>query len=40
MIQITNSKKYDLEERCLNFAKRVNAYVNKLPKTITNYVRY
>ncbi|MFH0820004.1 MAG: four helix bundle protein [bacterium] len=39
MIQIPNSKrnnKYDLEERSLKFAKRVNDYVNKLPKTIPN----
>ena len=28
------SKKYDLEERTFAFAKRVNMYVNKLPKTI------
>ena len=32
----SKSKTYDLEERTLEFAKRVNAYVNKLPKTITN----
>ncbi len=36
MIKIQNSKQYDLEERTLNFAKRVNSYVNKLPKTISN----
>ncbi len=38
MNEITNSsaKKYDLEERTFNFAKRVNEYVNKLPRTITN----
>ena len=38
MSQISNPKqnKYDLEERCLNFAKRVNDYVNKLPRTIPN----
>lgn len=39
MNQITNSKQvkiYDLEERTLVFAKRVNAYVNKLPRTISN----
>ena len=34
MTQIPNCKQYDLEERCLNFAKRVNKYVNELPKTI------
>jgi len=33
-----NSKQnyYDLEERTFLFAKRVNEYVNKLPKTISN----
>jgi len=39
MSQTPNSKQnknYDLEERCLNFAKRINEYVNKLPKTIPN----
>lgn len=37
MIQIPkNKQKYDLEERTFNFAKRVNKYVNKLPKTISN----
>jgi len=29
--------KYDLEERTLRFAKRVNSYVKKLPRTIPNY---
>lgn len=32
----SNPKQYDLEDRCLRFAKRVNDYVNKLPKTIPN----
>ena len=36
MSQTSNPKQYDLEERCFNFAKRVNVYVNKLPKTIPN----
>lgn len=36
MLQNTNPKRYNLEERCLDFAKRINKYVNKLPKTITN----
>jgi len=36
MEQKTNNKRYDLEERCLQFAKRVNAYVNKLPRSISN----
>ena len=39
MSQTTNFKQkphYDLEERTFLFAKRVNEYVNKLPKTISN----
>lgn len=28
--------KFDLENRTLEFAKRVNTYVNKLPRTISN----
>jgi four helix bundle protein len=34
--QIKNNKHYDLEERTYLFAKRVNKYVKKLPKTIPN----
>ncbi len=36
MAEITKSKQYDLEERTLAFAKRVNTYVRKLPKDIPN----
>jgi len=36
MTEIPNDKLYDLEKRTLEFAKRVNAYVRKLPRTITN----
>lgn len=36
MVQTPNSKLYDLEDRCLKFAKRVNDYVIRLPKTISN----
>ncbi len=38
MLQTTKPKPkhYDLEERTLDFARRVNAYVNKLPKTLSN----
>jgi len=38
MSQITKPKqnRYDLEERCMKFAKRVNVYMNKLPRTIPN----
>ena len=31
-----NVKRYDLEERTFLFAKRVRAFVKKLPKTIAN----
>jgi four helix bundle protein len=31
-----NPKQYDLEDRTLRFAKRVRAFVKKLPKTISN----
>jgi len=33
---MSNNKRYDLEERTLAFARMVNDYVNKLPKTISN----
>lgn len=33
--QNTN-KQYDLEERTLNFARRVREFVKKLPKTLAN----
>ena len=36
MAKITNSKPYDLEDRCLRFAERVNGYVRKLPKDVPN----
>jgi four helix bundle protein len=36
MLQTKNTHNYDLEERCLEFAKRINVYANKLPKTISN----
>lgn len=35
-IQNPNSKQYDLEERTFLFAQKVNEYVGKLPKTISN----
>jgi len=31
-----NKKVYDLEERTYQFARRIDDYVNKLPKTISN----
>ena len=36
MTKIQNAKQYDLEDRTLNFAKRVNKYVNNLPRTTSN----
>lgn len=36
MAEIQNPKQYDLEERTFKFAHRVNKYVNRLPKTLTN----
>ena len=36
MTKIQNSKRYDLEERTLEFAKRARAFVKKLKKTIAN----
>jgi len=37
MNKILNPKQFDLEERTLTFAKRVRAFVKKLPKSISNY---
>ena len=36
MTKNTNSKHYDLEDRTLEFSKRVRKFVKKLPKTIAN----
>ena len=36
MTEIQNSKQYDLEDRTFNFSRKVNGYVNKLPKNISN----
>ena len=36
MTEKQNSKHYDLEDRTLEFAKRVRAFVNKLNKTTAN----
>jgi len=36
MTQILNHKQYDLEERTLNFAKKIIEFTNKLPRTIAN----
>ena len=36
MIKIQNFKTYDLEDRTLNFAKKVRTLVKQISKTITN----
>ena len=36
MTKIRKSKQYDLEERTLKFAKKVRAFVKKLPRTTAN----
>ncbi len=36
MTEKQNSKRYDLEERTLHFAKRVIAFISKSPKTLAN----
>lgn len=36
MTKVQNSKQYDLEDRTLVFAKKVRAFVKKLPRTIAN----
>ncbi len=36
MTEIQNSKLYDLEDRTLEFAKNVRAFLKKLPKTTAN----
>ena len=36
MTKDTNSKPYDLEDRTLKFAKRVRAFIKKIPNTLAN----
>jgi len=36
MTKAQNSKHYDLEDRTLEFARRIRAFVKKLPKTLAN----
>ncbi len=36
MIEIKNTKRYDLEDRTCEFAKRVRVFVKKLPRTVGN----
>jgi len=37
MTKIQNPKQYDLEERTLEFAKRVRSFIKNLPKTTGNF---
>lgn len=37
MTEIQKTKHYDLEERTLEFAKRIRIFIRKLPKTPANY---
>ena len=36
MTEIQNSKQYDLEQRTLEFARKVRTFVKKLPRTIAS----
>ena len=36
MTKDTNSKPYDLEDRTPKFAKRVRAFIKKIPNTLAN----
>lgn len=36
MTEIQNTKKYDLEDRTLEFAKRSRLFIKKLPRTLEN----
>lgn len=36
MTEIRKFKKYDLEDRTIEFARRVRAFIKKLPRTISN----
>lgn len=36
MTKKQNSKQYDLEDRTFEFARRIRAFVKKLPKTLAN----
>jgi len=37
MTKIQNSKQYDLEDRCLKFAKETRIFIKKLPKSVSNF---
>ena len=36
MIEIPNSKRYDLEERTFGFARDARVFIKKIPKTLSN----
>jgi len=36
MTKTSNSKQYDLEDRTLEYAKRVRSFIKSLPKTLSN----
>ena len=36
MVNVQNSKRYDLEGRTLNFSKRVRGFASRLPRTVAN----
>lgn len=37
MAEIPKTKRYDLEERCMNFARRTRDFTKLLPKSTSNY---
>lgn len=37
MTEVKNPKQYDLEDRTLEFAKKVREFIRKLPKTKSNF---
>jgi four helix bundle protein len=37
MTEIRKTKRFDLEDRTLDFAKRIRRYVKNLPKSMTNF---
>lgn len=37
MTEIQNQKRYDLEERTLEFARKIRLFIKKIPKSIANF---
>lgn len=37
MLKIQNTKRYDLEDRTLNFAREIRFFVKSVPKSISNF---